>query len=353
MEEENKPIIGISCGDLNGIGLEVIMKTFNDTQMLDLCTPVLFASSKVTSYHRKALNFTEFNYQVINSLDQIHHRKFCLYNSWNDAVDLEFGKNSHEVGAFALKSIDVGLQAWKDGKIDALVTAPINKNNITIPEKAFTGHTGYIGDAVGSEPLMILTANNLRVALVTGHIAVSEIASALSEELILKRIKQLHKSLVEDFGIRKPKIAVLGLNPHAGDDGLMGDEEARIIKPAIEKCFDQGMIVYGPYAADGFFGAETFKNFDATLAMYHDQGLIAFKSLAFENGVNYTAGLPIVRTSPDHGTGLDIAGKGVASEVSFREAVYLAIEISEKRKEYQEITSNVLENQKVERSRDR
>jgi 4-hydroxythreonine-4-phosphate dehydrogenase len=353
MEEDNKPIIGISCGDLNGIGLEVIMKTFADTQMLDLCTPILFASSKVVSYHRKALNYTDFNYQVINSIDQIHHRKFCLLNSWQEAVDLDFGKNNNEVGAFALKSIDAGLQAWKEGKINALVTAPINKNNIEIADKPFTGHTGYIGDAVNGEPLMILTANDLRVALVTGHIAVSEIASQLTEELIVKRINQLHTSLVEDFGVRKPKIAVLGLNPHAGDNELMGDEETRIIKPAIEKCFEKGMIVYGPYAADGFFGAETYKQFDATLAMYHDQGLIAFKTLAFEHGVNFTAGLPIVRTSPDHGTGLDIAGKGVASEVSFREAVYLAIQIAEKRLEYKELNSNVLEKQKVERGRER
>lgn len=353
MEEENRPIIGISCGDLNGIGMEVIFKTFADNQMLELCTPILFASSKVASYHRKALNLNDFNYQVINNLDQVQHRKFCLYNCWQEQVDIELGKNSKEVGAFALKSIDAALEAWKEGKIDALVTAPINKNNIETPGKIFTGHTGYIGDVTGGEPLMILAASDLRVALVTGHIAVSEIATQLTEELIVKRIKQLHKSLVEDFGIRRPKIAVLGLNPHASDGGLMGDEEARVIRPAIQKCFDKGLLTYGPYPSDGYFGAETYKQFDGTLAMYHDQGLIAFKTIAFEQGVNFTAGLPIVRTSPDHGTGLDIAGKDVASEVSFREAIYLAIQIAEKRAEYKELTSNVLQSQNVDRKRER
>ena len=353
MEEENRPIIGISCGDLNGIGMEVIMKTFADSQMLELCTPVLFASSKVASYHRKALNMNDFNYQIINSLDQVNPKKFCLYNVWNDLVDLQFGINSKEVGAFALKSIDAGLEAWRSGQIAALVTAPINKNNIEIPDKPFTGHTGYIGDATGGEPLMILTSDDLRVALVTGHIAVNEISAHLTEELIVKRIQQLSKSLKEDFGISRPKIAVLGLNPHASDGGLMGDEEERVISPAIQKCFDDGILVYGPYAADGYFGAETFKQFDGTLAMYHDQGLIAFKALAFEQGVNYTAGLDIVRTSPDHGTGLDIAGKGIASEVSFREAVYLAIKVAEKRAEYKELNSNALKSQQHSRKKER
>ncbi len=348
MSEENVPIIGISCGDLNGIGMEVILKTFNNPQMLELCTPVIFAHSKVASYHRKSLQFTDFNFQTANSFDQIKPKKVWVLNSWNEPVDLSYGTLSDEVGAFALKSIDAGIAAWKEGKIDALVTAPINKNNITLEGgRLFTGHTGYIGEETEGEPLMILASENLRIALVTGHIALAEVAQKLTTEAIEKSIKKLHDSLQQDFGIRKPKIAVLGLNPHAGDNGLMGDEEAKVIAPAIENSFAKNMLVYGPYPADGFFGAETYKEFDATLAMYHDQGLIAFKSIAFEEGVNFTAGLPIVRTSPDHGTGMDIAGKNQASETSFRQAVFLALSVSKQRKEYAEINSNPLKKAKV------
>lgn len=345
MEENKKPIIGISCGDLNGIGFEVIMKTFRNQQMLDFCTPVVFASSKVASYHRKALDMMDVNFHIVNSFDQIKPNKPNLINAWKEHVNLELGVDSREVGAFALQSLDASLAALQEGKVDALVTAPVNKNNINSQELPFSGHTGYIGDKVEGEPLMILTSKELKVALVTGHIAVSEIAGSLNIDLIVKRINQLHKSLVEDFGISKPKIGVLGLNPHASDDGLMGDEEEKIIIPAIKQAFDSGKLVYGPYAADGYFGVETYCQFDATLAMYHDQGLIPFKALAFEEGVNYTAGLPIIRTSPDHGTGFSIAGKGEASETSFRESVYLACEILKKRTEYLALKENELKKQ--------
>ena len=342
MEENEKPIIGISCGDLNGVGFEVIMKTLIDNQIMDFCTPVVFASSKVASYHRKALEMEEMNFHIISSFDQLNTKRPNLMTSWKEDVNIEYGTISDEVGSFALRSIDEGLKAWQDGHIHALVTAPVNKNNIKPEGKIFTGHTGYIGEVVGGEPLMILAGNALRVALVTGHIAVNEVAKALNTELIVKRINQLHKSLVEDFGISKPKIGVLALNPHAGDGGLMGDEEATIIKPAVEKAFESGKMVYGPYASDGYFGAETFRQFDATLAMYHDQGLIPFKTLAFEDGVNFTAGLPIVRTSPDHGTGYGIAGKNVASESSFRNALFAAIEIYKQRTDHKELTKNQL-----------
>jgi len=342
MEEISKPIIGITCGDLNGVGFEVIMKTLIDAQILDFCTPVVFATSKVASYHRKALVMEEMNFHIINSLEQIHPKKSNLINCWKEDVNIEYGAITDEVGSFALRSIDEGLKAWQAGQIHALVTAPVNKNNITPEGKKFTGHTGYIGEAVGGEPLMILTSQMLRVALVTGHIAIGEVAAALTTELITKRINQLHKSLVEDFGISKPKIGVLALNPHASDGGLMGDEEARSIKPAIEKASESGKLVFGPYAADGYFGAETYRQFDATLAMYHDQGLIPFKTLAFEDGINFTAGLPLVRTSPDHGTGYSIAGKGVANEASFRNALFAAIDILKARTEHQQLTKNPL-----------
>ena len=342
MDENEKPIIGISCGDLNGVGFEVIMKTFNTPEMMDFCIPVVFASSKVASYHRKALDMQDMNFHIINSLDQINPKRPNLLNCWREEVNIEYGVDSAEVGSFALRSIDAAIQAWKDGHVHAVVTAPVNKNNINTKETPFTGHTGYIGDAVQGEPLMILTGEALRVALVTGHIALNEVSQQLSVDLIVKRINQLHKSLVEDFGISKPKIGVLAINPHASDGGLMGDEEEKIIAPAIAKAFESGKLVYGPYAADGYFGAETYRQFDATLAMYHDQGLIPFKTLAFEDGVNYTAGLPMVRTSPDHGTGYSIAGKGVASESSFRNAVYLACEVYKKRSEYKELTKNPL-----------
>jgi 4-hydroxythreonine-4-phosphate dehydrogenase len=342
MEENEKPIIGITCGDLNGVGFEVIMKTLIDNQITEFCTPVVFATSKVASYHRKALLMEEMNFHIINSLDQIHPKKANLYNSWKEEVNIEYGAITEEAGQFALRSIDEGLRAWQAGHIHALVTAPVNKNNIKPAGKTFTGHTGYIGEVVGGEPLMILTSQMLRVALVTGHIAMSEVAKALSTELIGKRIAQLHSSLVEDFGITKPKIGVLALNPHAGDGGLMGNEEARIIKPAVDEAFASGKLVYGPYAADGYFGAETYRQFDATLAMYHDQGLIPFKALAFEDGVNFTAGLHVVRTSPDHGTGYSIAGKGVANEASFRNALFAAIDIYQKRAEYRQLTANPL-----------
>ena len=347
MSTEHKPVLGISCGDLNGIGMEVIMKAFADHTILDLCTPVVFASSKVASYHRKALDMQDFNFQSITALDQISHKKVNLMNCWNDSVNLEYGVNSKEVGAYALRSIDAALDAWKEKKIDALITAPVNKNNIEPEGRSFTGHTGYIGEQTDGDPLMILMTDNFRVALVTGHVPVSDIAPNITKEAIISRVKILHQSLKQDFGIRKPKIGVLGLNPHAGDEGLLGKEEIEIIAPAVKECFDQGMLVYGPYPSDGYFGVGTYQQFDATLAMYHDQGLIPFKTLAFEEGVNYTAGLNLIRTSPDHGTGYDIAGKNTASEVSFRNAVYTAIAVVKKRSEYKSITKNPLKKQEL------
>lgn len=353
MSTNQLPIIGISCGDLNGIGLEVVMKTLSNTQLLQLCTPVIFANSKAVSYHRKALEMTNFNFQVANSIDQVAPNKVWVINTWQEQVDLTYGEVNNTVGAYALKSIDAAVNACLANTIDAMVTAPINKNNIVLEGVKFAGHTGYIGQKAQAEPLMILANSNLRVAMVTGHIPLSEVANTISAERIETRLQQLQKSLQQDFGISKPKIAVLGLNPHAGDGGLLGKEEQEIITPTVKKCFDKGMLVYGPYAADGFFGAQTYTQFDAVLAMYHDQGLIPFKSLAFGNGVNYTAGLPIVRTSPDHGTAMEIAGKGTANEASFREAIYMAIDVVKKRKDFAEDNKNPLKKQRIEKHKER
>lgn len=349
--ENSKPIVGISCGDLNGIGLEVVIKTFQENMMLDFCTPVLFSSSKVTSYHRKAIGVQDFSFNIINSLEDINPNKANLMNIWNDNISMSLGTPSEDIGTRALESIDAACSALQNGTIDVLVTAPINKNTIKLEGKAFSGHTGYLGKKLEGDPLMILYSENLRVALATDHIPIKDIADKLSTELISKKLKILNDSLVKDFGISRPRIAVLGLNPHAGDGGLLGKEEDEIIAPAIQQASDNKMLVYGPYAADGFFGSNQHDKFDAILAMYHDQGLAPFKALTFESGVNYTAGLKYIRTSPDHGTGYSIAGKNEASPNSFRNAVFEAIHLFSNRSEYAGLTKNVLKAKVAERQK--
>lgn len=336
-------IIGISQGDINGIGLEVIIKTFSEPAMLEVCTPVLFSSGKTVSYHRKALQAEHFNYNVINGLENIPSRKFNLYNCYNEEVAIELGKETANGGLYAVKSLQMACEALEKNKIEALVTAPINKHNTRSDAFPYSGHTQYIDERFGKgNSLMMLMSDDLKVALVTEHIPVSEVAASISVERILKKLNTLNKTLKEDFSITKPKIAVLGLNPHAGDGGTLGKEEIEIIAPAIKKAVQENMLVYGPYSADGFFGTSAFKKFDAVLAMYHDQGLIPFKYMAFETGVNFTAGLPVIRTSPDHGTAYDIAGKNKASEASFRHAVYVACDITRTRKQYKKLSSNQL-----------
>jgi 4-hydroxythreonine-4-phosphate dehydrogenase len=342
LEKRDLPIIGITCGDLNGIGMEVIMKTLQDPQLMDLCTPVVFASSKVAGYHRKALDMQQFNFHLISSLDAIQEGKPNLLNTWQEAVNLEYGQESEEVGSFALQSIDAAIAAHKSGQIDAVVTAPIHKNTIKLKDRHFAGHTGYLGEETGGDPIMILAHEGLRVGLVTGHLPIRAVAEAITTEKVLAALRKMHHSLQVDFGIQRPKIAVLGLNPHAGDNGLLGEEEQTVIAPALATGQEEGLIVYGPFAADGFFGSGQFEKFDGILAMYHDQGLVAFKTLAFGNGVNVTAGLPLVRTSPDHGTGFDIAGKGIADENSFRQALYMAVDIWRNRSLHEELTANPL-----------
>ncbi|MES2591513.1 MAG: 4-hydroxythreonine-4-phosphate dehydrogenase PdxA [Bacteroidota bacterium] len=340
---EEKIIVGISQGDINGIGLEVIIKTFLDPQMLDVCTPVIFGSNKTSSFHRKVLNIEDFSFNLIRDLSEINHKRANIINVYEEDITVELGKQTEAGGKYALKSLEAAAEALFQKKIDVLVTAPINKENIQSPDFKFPGHTEYLDEKFGKgNSLMFLVSDTLRVAVATGHIPVTRVAQELSAEKILRKIQVLNKSLIEDFGIRKPKIAVLGLNPHAGDNGVIGNEEQLLVIPAINKAKEEGMLAFGPYPADGFFGNSTYKNFDAVLAMYHDQGLIPFKTISFNSGVNYTAGLPIVRTSPDHGTAYDIAGKNIASEESFRRAVYAAIDIYRTRKQYAELTADPL-----------
>jgi 4-hydroxythreonine-4-phosphate dehydrogenase len=339
-----KPItIGISQGDINGIGLEVIIKTFADPAMLELCTPVLFSSGKTVSYHKKTLQLDNFNYNTISNTESIVPRKFNLVNIYTEEVNIEIGRLTASGGNYAIKSFQAGCEALSKNKIDALVTAPIHKHNTHSDSFPYAGHTSYLDEKFGKgNALMMLVSDGLKVALCTEHLPIASVAASITSERIAKKLKGLTNSLKQDFSISKARIAVLGLNPHAGDSGTIGEEEEKIIAPAIKAAVTEGLQVYGPYPADGFFGALMFKKFDAVLAMYHDQGLIPFKYMAFDSGVNYTAGLPIIRTSPDHGTAFDIAGKNMANEESFRNAVYLACDLVRRRKNYKQATANPL-----------
>ena len=334
-------IVGISIGDLNGIGSEVILKTFEDARMLELCTPVIFANVKVLSFVKKTFESTSV-LQGIDSLDQIIQGKINVINVWKESVEVRFGVNDENAGKYAIKSFTAAVAALKDDLIDVLVTAPINKSNIQSEEFHFPGHTDYLDQELDGNALMFMIHENLRVGLLTDHIPVTEVSSHLTEALIRKKIETVKMSLIKDFSINKPKVAVLGLNPHAGDGGVIGKEDEIIMKPVIKKMFETGTMVFGPYPADGFYGSGQYEKFDAVIATYHYQGLIPFKTLSFGNGVNYTAGLNKIRTSPDHGTAYDIAGKGIADHNSFREAVYLAIDIYHSRNHYDEISGNPL-----------
>ena len=334
-------IVGISVGDLNGIGSEVILKTFEDTRMLELCTPVIFANVKIISFLKRELNLTAAIHGI-DKLDQLVIGKINVLNVWRDGVDLEFGKNDATVGSYAIKSFVAATKALKEGFVDVLVTAPINKYNIQSEEFKFPGHTDYLDKELNGNALMLMVHDDLRVGLLTDHVPVNEVAQQLTEKLISEKLETIINTLKQDFEIEKPKVAVLGLNPHSGDNGVIGNEEEKIIKPTLKKLFEAGNMVFGPFPADGFFGSGQYEKYDAVLAMYHDQGLIPFKTLSFGNGVNYTAGLDKIRTSPDHGTAYEIAGKGLANNESFKEAVYLAIDIFHRRNDYQELTKNQL-----------
>ena len=341
MKRAENIIVGISIGDLNGIGSEVVLKTFEDSRMLELCTPVIFANVKIMSFIKKNLDATTALHGIDN-LDQIVIGKINVLNLWKEGVDLNLGVNDEKVGTYAIKSFTAATEALKEGIVDVLVTAPINKYNVQSEEFKFPGHTDYLDQELEGNALMLMVQDNLRVGLLTDHIPLSEVASHLTEELIVKKIETVRKSLIQDFSINNPKIAVLGLNPHCGDGGVIGKEDDAVLKPALKKIFEKGTLVFGPFPADGFFGSGQYEKYDAIIATYHDQGLIPFKTLSFGNGVNYTAGLNKVRTSPDHGTAYDIAGKGIADNNSFKEAVYLALDIYRSRIQYAEITEKPL-----------
>ncbi|MFQ6601283.1 4-hydroxythreonine-4-phosphate dehydrogenase PdxA [Flavobacterium sp. C3NV] len=334
-------IVGISIGDLNGIGSEVILKTFEDSRMLEMCTPVIFANAKILSFVKKSFTST-VQFHGVDKLDQVVIGKVNVFNLWKEGVDINLGTNDERIGEYAIKSFVAATKALKDGLVDVLVTAPINKYNIQSEDFKFPGHTDYLDQELEGNALMMMVQDNLRVGLLTDHVPLSEVSSHLTEELITRKIETIRKSLIQDFSIVRPKIAVLGLNPHAGDGGVIGKEDDLVLKPALKKIFDAGTMVFGPFSADGFFGSGQYEKYDAIVATYHDQGLIPFKTLSFGKGVNYTAGLNKIRTSPDHGTAYDIAGKDMADFNSFKEAVYLAIDIFHSRNQYEEITQKPL-----------
>ena len=329
MAPQQKPVIGFTCGDVNGIGIELLIKTLGDSRLLEICTPVIFASNKVINFYKKSIPDINFNYMSIKDSTRVNHKQINIYNCWEEEVAITPGTLNEIGGKYAVASLTTAAQALKEGKIDALVTAPIHKKNTQSPDFNFTGHTPYLKNLFGvNEVIMLMVAENMRVGLVTEHVPVNEVAKHITKEKIISKLILLNQSLKKDFGINKPRIAVLGLNPHAGDEGLIGKEEEEIIKPAVAEAKKQkDVFCFGPYPADAFFARGQYEKFDAVLAMYHDQGLIPFKSLANGEGVNFTAGIAGVRTSPDHGVAFDIAGKGKADESSFREAIYVAIDI--------------------------
>jgi 4-hydroxythreonine-4-phosphate dehydrogenase len=347
--EKTKDLIrvGITVGDVNGIGPEVIIKALSDARILSEFIPIIYASTKTISYHKKMIREDEFSYQSCRTAEEALPNKVNILNVWNDEIRFEIGEVTETGGKYAFASLERATQDLAANKIDVLVTAPISKDAISKANFQFPGHTEYLAHLSNQdEALMMMVGQNLRVALATSHIPVKEVSENLSKEKIQSKLTVLEASLKKDFGIIRPRIAVLGLNPHAGENGKLGKEEEEIIIPVINQNFENGMLVFGPYPADGFFGSSQFNQFDGVLAMYHDQGLTGFKALTFDEGVNYTAGLPIVRTSPDHGTAFDIAGKGIASAQSMRNAIYLAVEIYKTRKFIKEIHATPLESQK-------
>ncbi len=341
MDEQKKIIVGISIGDLNGIGSEIVLKTLNDPRILDFFTPVIFASQKLMLHFNKVYEL-DCNLHGVNNLNNLSQNKINVFNVWNESVSINFGKEDPVIGSYAIKSLKSAVTALKEKKIDVLVTAPINKSNIQSGEFNFPGHTDYLNQELEGDSLMLMISNKLRVGLLTDHVAVKDISNTITKELIENKINTIHNTLIQDFGIIKPKIAVLGINPHNGDQGVIGTEDDTVLRPALDGLRKNGMLVYGPYAADSFFGSRNYEKFDAIIASYHDQGLIPFKTLSFGLGVNYTAGLNRIRTSPDHGTAFDVAGKNIANYESFKEALFSAISINKKRQEFIELSKNPL-----------
>lgn len=341
MKSQRKIRVGISIGDLNGIGPEIVLKTFAEQVMLDFCTPVIFASNKELSYAKKQLN-SKLNLHEISDINQLSDGKINVLSSWNESFHFTTGQGTPESGALAVKSFKKATKALKDRDVDVLVTAPISKANIQGKDFEFPGHTDYLAKELEGDAMMLMISDTLRVGLLTDHVPVKEVANVITPELIRKKVATLYTTLQKDFTIPSPKIALLSINPHVGDNRVIGDDDDDIMIPTLEKIRATGKVVYGPYAADSFFGSGNYKNFDGIIAAYHDQGLIPFKTLAFGKGVNYTAGLEAIRTSPDHGTAFDIAGKNMADISSFRQAIYSAIVIYKNRNEYIALTKNVL-----------
>ena len=340
--EQHKIKVGITHGDINGIGYEVIIKALADSRILEMCTPIVYGSAKVAAYYRKAMDSEIFTFNTISTARDANPKRVNIINCVSDEVRVEIGKSTKQAGEASLAALEAAVRDLKSGDIDVVVTGPINKENIQSDTFSFPGHTEYFAKEFNTKNfLMLMISDILKVGVVTGHIPLSKVVESITKEKVLSNLRVLHKTLLEDFSIHKPRIAVLGVNPHAGDGGVIGDEEERIILPAIKQANEEGIIALGPYPADGFFGSGEFKKFDATLAMFHDQGLIPFKSFAFDAGVNYTAGLPIIRTSPGHGT---------ASEESFRNALYLAIDLFENRRQYKELSKNPLQRHEIDRS---
>ena len=341
MKKEEKVVVGISVGDLNGIGPEIIIKAYEDNRSLELSTPVIFASGKTMQFFKTHFN-SKINFFNIDDVKNLVHGKVNVVNVWKEPAKVEFGKEDKNIGEYAIKSLEAATKALKNGLVDVLVTAPINKHNIQSEKFNFPGHTNYLAKELDGKSLMFMVSGNLRVGLLTDHVPLKDAANYITEELIREKIEIVKTSLIQDFGISKPRVAVLAINPHAGDSGVIGNEDDIVLRPALEKIREEGTLVYGPYSADSFFGSNNYKNFDAVIASYHDQGLIPFKTIAFGAGVNYTAGLSKVRTSPDHGTAYEIAGKGKADENSFVQAIYTAIKIFKNRKEYNIYSKNPL-----------
>lgn len=348
----NKIRVGITQGDVNGIGYEVIMKSLEDSRMLEVCTPIIYGSAKIAAYHKKTLENSTFSFLQITDAAEANPKRINLINVGSDNVKVELGKKSVDAGDAAFKSIEKAAEDLKEGKLDVIVTAPINKDMISSEQFKFPGHTEYFASKFGSEEengLMFMVTDTLKIGVVTGHIPFEDVPKAVTKEAILEKLRIIKKTLIEDFAKTNPRIAVLGLNPHAGDAGVIGDEDQTIVTAAIEEASKEKILAFGPFPSDGFFGSGQWNKFDAVLAMYHDQGLIPFKTLAFETGVNFTAGLPIVRVSPGHGTGMEIAGKGKANPDSFRNAIYFAVDILNNRQTYKEFSSNPLEFKKPKR----
>ncbi|MBI1226097.1 MAG: 4-hydroxythreonine-4-phosphate dehydrogenase PdxA [Bacteroidetes bacterium] len=347
--KSTKPVLGITAGDINGIGLEVILKALSHRRILNQCVPVIYASSKAVSYHKNIVQLDDLTFVGQRSAERLAHDKINVVNVWNDNVNITLGKPTDIGGTFAQQSLEAAVSDLKSGLIDALVTAPIHKKSMQLAGFEHVGHTEYITQEFNAaDSLMLLAADRLRVGLATAHMPLKDVSNSITKEQLISKLRIFSEALRIDFGFERPNIAVLGLNPHAGEEGMLGDEEEKVIRPAIVECKKNGMMAYGPFPADGFFGSGQFNKFDGILAMYHDQGLIPFKALTFGSGVNYTAGLPIIRTSPDHGTAFDLAGKNEADSSSFLHAMFMALDVHRNRKEYNELKRNAVRKVEVE-----